>query len=111
MPILDSSGIICCTFLMPPQEYDQKFRVRIVKIIYYHETKITEDPGHTRFICSINDDRYEYIISYNDIINHITNQEDENIVCKSKCIVAHEVSINESHRNYKGSCYNVMVEW
>ena len=27
------------------------------------------------------------------------------------CIVSHEGMLNQSHLNYKGSHYNVMVEW
>ena len=50
-------------------------------------------------------------MSYSDIISNITKEEDENIVWGFKVIVAHEVSLNYSHTNYKVSLYNVMVEW
>ena len=43
-------------------------------MIDYHETKVAQDPGHTQLICSVNDDQYEDIISYNVIINNISNQ-------------------------------------
>ena len=39
IPVLNISGIIGCTFLMPSQEDGQKFRVRIVKMIGDHEKK------------------------------------------------------------------------
>ena len=79
---------------MPPQEYGQNFWVRIVKIIDDHKTNLSQDPDHTQFISSVNDDQYEDIMSYNNIINHIANQEDEYIVWKFKHIVAHEGPLN-----------------
>ena len=74
MHLLDSSDIVGCIFLMPHQEDGQKFRVRIIQIIDEHEKKLAQDPGHTQFICSVNDDQHKEIISYNDIINKIANQ-------------------------------------
>ena len=65
---------------MTPQEYGQKFWVHIVNITYYHETKSSQEPGHTQFICYVNDDQYENIMSYNYIINNISNKEDGDIV-------------------------------
>ena len=43
MPVLNKYDIIDCRFLMPPQEYGQKFQVRIVKMIYDHEKKLAKD--------------------------------------------------------------------
>ena len=79
IPVLDTYNIIGHIFLMTPQEYGQKFWVHIVNITYYHETKSSQEPGHTQFICYVNDDQYENIMSYNYIINNISNQEDEDM--------------------------------
>ena len=76
-----------------------------------HEIKLAQDPGHIQFIYFVNDDKYEEIMPYNDIINNIANQDYEGIVCKFKRIVDHEGPPNKYHPNYKWSCYNVMVEW
>ena len=43
-----------------------------------HEEKLAKHPGHNHFTCYVNDNQYTYIMS--DIINHIVNQEDEDIV-------------------------------
>ena len=69
---------------MTPQEYGQNVWVCIVKIIDDHETKAAQELGHTQFICSINDDQYEEIMSQNGIINLIAIQGDEDIVGKFK---------------------------
>ena len=72
IPVLNTLDIIGHIFLMPPQWYGQKFRVLIVKIMYYHETKLAQDPGYTQFICSVSFDKG--IMSYNEIINHTSNK-------------------------------------
>ena len=41
MPVLNTSSIIGCTYIMPPQEYGQKFQVRIVKMVDEHDCFIT----------------------------------------------------------------------
>ena len=80
-------------------------------MIYGHEKKIVQDPGHNQVLCSINDDQYKEIMLYININNHIEIQEDEDIVWKFKRNVAHEEPLNDSHPYYKWSNYNVMVEW
>ena len=50
-------------------------------------------------------------MSYNYIINHIVNQEDEYIVCKFKFIMAHEGLLISYRPKLKGYWYNVIVEW
>ena len=84
---------------MPPQEDVQNLRVCIVKMIYHHKQNLSQDPGNNQLICSVNDDQCKYIISYNVIINHIKNQEDEEILWKFKHIVSHEGPLNGSHNN------------
>ena len=90
MTILNKSGIIGSTFLLPSQEYGQKFGSIFFKMVYNHETKLAQKPSYIQFACSVNYYQYENIMSYNGIINNISNQEDQDIVCKFKFIVAHE---------------------
>ena len=59
----------------------------------------SQEPGHIHFICSVNYDNYEDIMSYNYIINHIVKHEDKEIVCKFKYTVAHEVPLTAYHTN------------
>ena len=47
---------------------------------------------------------------HNVIIKQISNQKEVN-VWKFKLIVAHEVPLIAYNINFKGSWYNVMVEW
>ena len=68
-----------------------------------HKIKSEQDPGHTQFVCSVYNDKYGEIISYNDIINHIANQQDEDTVKKSKCTISHEGKIIDSITKLKVS--------
>ena len=86
MLVLNTYDNIGSKIIMPTQEYGETFRVRIVKIIDDHEIKLAQDPGHTQFILSVDDYKYKEIMPYNDIIKHIKNQEDQDIVWKFKRI-------------------------
>ena len=50
-------------------------------------------------------------MSYNGNINHIVNQDDEDIMWKFKYFVSYEGPLNNYPPNYKRSYYNVMVTW
>ena len=86
---------------MPPQEDVQNLRVCIVKMIYHHKQNLSQDPGNNQLICSVNDDQYQGIMLYNNIMNHIVNHEDEYIVWKFKHIFGHEGPLKDYHPNYK----------
>ena len=70
---LDTSDIISCTFLIPPQEDVQNSLVRIVKMIDGHEKKLAKELGHIQFIYYVIDYQCKGIMSYIKIINYITN--------------------------------------
>ena len=91
--------IIGCALLLIPKQYDHKFWLNIVTIIYDHGTKVTQDLGHTQLICSINDYQHEEIMSHDIIKNRFVHQEDKYIVWKLKHITSHEKLINTSNTN------------
>jgi uncharacterized protein YfaT (DUF1175 family) len=62
------------------------------------------------FLCSLNDDEREEIISYNDIINYF-NQDNDNIVWKFKKIISHSGPLTPKDHDWKGLKYNVVIEW
>ena len=111
MPIFSPIDLVGRTFLMEPREDGQRFRARIVKAIEGHDDELTKHPDHLKFLCSVNDDTQEEIMSYNDILAHIQQDEESTIIWKFKRITAHEGPLKPNHPNYKGSTYNVMVEW
>ena len=72
-------------------------------------------PDHIKFVCSVNDDMYEEILTYNEILEYITKnkeqEEDQAIVWKFECIAGHQGPLNKGDPRYNGSKFNVQVEW
>ena len=99
------------TFLMPPDTDGQIFRARIVELIEDHHDDVLTSHDHVKFRCSINNDEYEEVLAYNDIIHHIEREMNSETMWKFKRIVAHEGPLAPNHPNYRGSRYNVRMEW
>jgi hypothetical protein len=125
MPVIDPSELIGCTFLMDKQDGQQHCarilnvidEEEICKHIGKHERELFRQPGHVQFVCSVNDDNYEEILSYNELMDYIEKDEqqhqdkDGNGFWNFKHIVSHERPFRTSDPEYKGSRYNVLVEW
>ena len=71
MPINDPECLIGRTFLMDQQENVQKFCAMIVEAINAHDKKVQNNPELIHFKCSINNDQYEELLAYNDIVHHL----------------------------------------
>ena len=111
MPVINPTDIVGRTFLLEPQEDGQRHRARIVKEIQDHEAGVERNPDKIKFICSVNDDEYEEILSYNEILNHLEADGKDSVLWKFNRITAHEGPLTRTHPSYKGSKYNVLVEW
>ena len=88
MPLIDPVELIGRTFLMTPEEDGQRFCEKIVEAIVHQETQQAQHPDAVKFCCSINDDKYEEIVSYSQLLNHIENNESDDGTLKS--IMEHE---------------------
>jgi hypothetical protein len=113
MPVFHPSDLAGKTSLMDPKEDGQQLRARILQAIEDHDGNIKDNPTWIKFLCSINDDESEEIITYNEILNHIENNEtEETTIWKFKRITVHEGPLTRRHPScWKGSLYNVMIEW
>jgi Reverse transcriptase (RNA-dependent DNA polymerase) len=111
LPLVNTTDLIGRTFLTE-REDGQKHRARIVAAVEDHNLKIEKNPDRMKFLCSVNDDKYEEIMTYNEIINHIEqSEEDDAIVWKFKRIIEHEGPLSKTHAKWKGSTYNLRIEW
>ena len=99
------------TFLSDPMDNGERHRARIVKALDDHKNDLEKNPERAKFLCSFNDDEYEEIVTYNNIVDHIEKDQDDPSAWKFQRITAHEGPLSKSHPNYKGSTYNIMVEW
>ncbi|MEL7196229.1 MAG: reverse transcriptase domain-containing protein [Bacteroidota bacterium] len=114
IPVFSPSDLVGRTFLMDEQEDGQRLRARIIEAIEDHETSVEQNPTKIRFRCSLeggNLDAMEELIAYNEVVDYITRDDETDIVWKFKRIVAHEGPLSKNDHSYKGSKYNVMIEW
>ena len=82
-----------------------------MKAISELENNVVNDPNRNKFLCSFNNEEYKDILAYNDILGHIEKDYDDSIIWKLCRITAHEDPLQRSNPNYKGSTFNVIIEW
>jgi hypothetical protein len=81
MVIVDPQELLGCTFLMDTQEDGQRFRAHIIECISDHESNVHHSDDHIKFQISVNEDEYEEIITYKELMDFIEkNQEKDAIV-------------------------------
>jgi hypothetical protein len=79
--IVDPQELLGCTFLMDTQEDGQRFCAHIVECISNHESNVHRSGDHVKFQISVNEDEYKEIITYNELMDFIKkNQENNTIV-------------------------------
>jgi hypothetical protein len=99
-------------FLMDTQEDGQRFRARIVECISDHESNVHCSDDHVKFRISINEDEYEETITYNELMDFIKkNQENDAILWRFRHIVCHQGPLLWHDKDYNGSRYILLVEW
>ena len=103
------------TFLLPKNEQGERLRATIkIKVI---ETSKLLDDQHDSAIDKINfhvdvgQGRAEDIMSYVQFSDHLDQQEQQEDLYKFRAITGHQGPLSPRDENYKGSKYNVMVEW
>jgi hypothetical protein len=82
-----------------------------VRAIEDHELEHEDDPERIKFLCSMNNDAFEAIVSYNEIVHFLEKDDAEDNVWKFQRITSHEAPLKRGHHSWRGSSYNVMVEW
>jgi hypothetical protein len=97
------------TFLMPPEEDGSRFRAKIIARVNAHKEDLEQHPEVIKFRCIVNDD-YEEVVAYNDIVDYIEQDQTWDGIWKFRAIRDHK-KVSPSSKDYKGSSYNVLVEW
>ena len=87
----------------------------VAPIIVESEEQLAKHPDRIKFVCSVNDDMYEEVLTYNEILEYIAKNEeqddDQAIVWKFKRITGHQGPLKKGDPGYNGSKFNVLVEW
>ena len=81
-PAFDPHGIIGKTFLKHTDDNGERLRATVIKCIEDHDKDLAKDPNRKKFICSLNNDQYEEIMSYNEIMDHINDHDQDNVIWK-----------------------------
>ena len=63
MQVIDPEKIVGRSFLLEPHEDGQCLCACIVRAIANHKDRLSQQPEDSKFLCSINDDQYEKIVS------------------------------------------------
>jgi hypothetical protein len=108
---VDTSELIGKTFLMEGNEEGTKHRARIVEMIEDQQYAHLNSKEHTKFRVSVNNDTYENIMTYGEILNYLNKDDEQEVLCKYKRIVGHQGPLVSTDKDYNGSNYNVQVEW
>ena len=112
MAIVDPQDLVGHMFLMDEWDDGRCFWACIVECINKHEQGHHTTDEHIKFRCSIKDDEYKEIISYNELMDFIQkNTENDAIVWKFQKIVGHQVPLKQNDPHYMGLRFNVQIEW
>ena len=110
MAIIDVEDLVGSTFPMPNSSGKQ-CETTIVEAIRYHEDRAKNSSEHVKFKVRRNNDLYEDILTYNEIMDHINEHRESSVYWELHHIVSHQALLHQHHPDYKGSPYNVKVEW
>ena len=114
---LTPSDLIGRTFLLPPEENGERHRAKVTRQVV---EIIDQDNGqrieNINFILDIGNGKVEELISYNQLLEHLENAQDNDMgmdqeLYKFRAIIGHQGPLLASDPDWKGSKYNVQVEW
>ena len=115
MPTFDPSDLIGRTFLLPPEENGERHRAKVTRQVV---EIIDQDNGqrieNINFILDIRNGKVEELISYKQLLEHLENAQDHDMdqeLYRFRVIIGHQGSLLASDPDWKGSKYNVQVEW
>ena len=117
MPTFDPEDLIGRTFLLPPKEYGERHRAKVTRKVV---EIIGQENGHRveniNFILYIGNGKVKELISYNQLLEHLETAQDSDLgmdqeLFKFRAIIGHQGPLAATDPDWKGSKYNVQVEW
>ena len=117
MPTFDPTDLVGRTFLLPPEENGERHRAKVTRKVV---EIIDQENGHRikniNFILDIGNGKVEELISYNQLLEHLENAQDNDMgmdhnLFNLRSIIGHQGPLAASDPDWRGSKYNVQVEW
>ena len=108
MAIMDVDNFVGRTFQMPDDNGILQ-PATIIEAIKNQDNDVNDSSVLTQFQVQQNNDKFEEILAYNQLMGHI--ERDTDVFWDLEGVIAHQGPLNQSHLNYKGSKWNVAVLW
>ena len=109
MPIIDPEELVG-KVLSVTQKDGETTRIKVIEAIKDHHDTGSGYKPTVKFKCSVNNDEYEEVLSYNQILEYL-EKDDNDIVWKFQEIIGHQGPLTQNHKDYKGSMYNLTILW
>jgi hypothetical protein len=111
MIYFDTGDLIGRTFLMEKDDDRLRSRAQILEVIDDHEKNVADNPVLKKFRCQVDEEEFEEILSYNEVMHHIEKEDDDGeTFWKYKRISGHEGPLTKTRNSWKGDKCNVKVE-
>ena len=111
MPTFDPDSLIGRTFLKRPTESGERFRAKIIEAVRDKDQTLAKDPKMIKFRCSVNDNEYEEIVAYNEILENLERDRESEGMWLFKEIIGHQGPLRDGDPGYKKCAWNVQVAW
>ena len=105
------------TFLLPPQENGERLRAKVTKkVVEEIEAADGNRIQNINFILDIGEGRVEELITNNQLLDHLEQADEQDNSMdqefyRFKAIIGHEGPLKATDPNWKGSKWNVEIEW
>jgi hypothetical protein len=111
MAIIDANDLIGRTYLNESEEDGTRHRLRIIERLDQHDADIANDPSMIRFRATNDLETFEEVVTYRQILDKLEGDDGDDGEWKFKAIDDHQGPLKASDENYKGSRWNVRVQW
>ena len=114
LPVFDSSDLLGQTFLVKHKGEGEPATAKIIKEITDGDSRLADQPECKRFLASVYDDGFQEVVTHNEILDHITQQEETKEptdLWRFQHTSGHQGLLKSTDKDYNGSPYNVQVEW
>ena len=88
MPIIHPEELVGYTLNITTQDDGQSLHIHIVEAIKDHQNNVDELSTNVQFKCSINKDIYEDILTYNQILEYMSKDEEMALYGNSRTLLA-----------------------
>ena len=117
MPTFDPTDLIGRTFLLPPEENGEGHRAKVTRnIVEIIDQENVHRVENINFMLDIGNGKVEELISYIQLLEHLDSYQNNDMgmdqeLFKFRSIIGHQGPLAAADPDWKGSKYNVQVEW